>query len=113
MMPGRAEHLAACALEQAVVDDQQDRGVRGEQPLHDHVGQDQAELVSRPAGLGEEPIRAAVMPHPCQARAGPHPGHGALARLGERPDDQGGERAERRGGEAGPHAVQQVGKRAG
>jgi len=62
--PQCSEDLLADAVEQGVVDDDQDRRVRRQQGLDDRAGQAQAELVGIPGRLGEEGMRPAVRPQP-------------------------------------------------
>jgi hypothetical protein len=61
MMPGRAVDLAASPVPQGVVDGQHDRDAGWDQRLGDEVQQDQAELVSRPAGGGKEAVGQVVV----------------------------------------------------
>jgi hypothetical protein len=64
MMPRRTEHFLAGALEQGVVDRDGQRRFGWQQSGHDQVGQRQSHRVTRPAGEGEQSVRAAVMPQP-------------------------------------------------
>jgi hypothetical protein len=104
---------AAGAVEQGVVHGQQDRLVRPEEPVHDQVAKQQAQMVRPPAGVGEEPVRSCVVPDPGQAGAGQHPGDGARSWLGEQPGAQGREGGEGGGREATTEAVKQGGEGAG
>jgi hypothetical protein len=80
--------LAASPVPQGVVDCQHDWCAGWQQRLGDEVQQDQSELVSRPAGGGEEPVGQVVVAAAGQARADQHPGDGVLARPGQGPDHQ-------------------------
>jgi hypothetical protein len=78
----------------------------------DEVQQDQAELVSRPAGGGEEAVGQVVVAAAGQPGADQHPGDGAQARLGQEPGDHGAKGRKRRSGKAGAEHDEQVGQRA-
>jgi hypothetical protein len=111
-MPGHAVQLAAAAAPQGVVDHQDHRGVGRDQHRSDEVQQGQSELVSRPAGGGEEPVGQVVVAPAGQPGADQHPGDGALARLGQESGHQRLEGPEGRLGEAGAERGEQVGQRA-
>jgi len=102
--------LAAGPVPQGVVDGQHDRGAGRDQRLGDEVQQDQAELVSRPAGGGEEPVGQVVVAAAGQPCADQHPGDGVLARLGQKPSHQRLEGPKRRLGEAGGERGQERGQ---
>jgi hypothetical protein len=112
MVPGGAVQLAADPAPQGVVDRQHHRGVSWDQHLGDEVQQHQAELVSRPAGGGEEPVGQVVVAPAGQAGADQHAGDGVLARLGQEPTHQCLEGPHGRLGEAGAERGEQVGERA-
>jgi hypothetical protein len=96
VVPGGPEDLAAGSAYERVVCDQPDRRAVGDQHDQDQVEQDQAELVGRPAGCGEEAVGAAVVPGPLQAGADEHATDGVQAGLGPEPVGQPAE-----GGEGG------------
>jgi hypothetical protein len=80
--------------------------------MADHkAGQGEAELVGRPAGGVEEPVRPVVRPRRRQAGAEKHPAHRASPGRGEHPDHQRAEHPERRRRETRPETVQQHGQR--
>ena len=81
VMPEAPEHLTAAALGQRVVDRHDQRLPRGHQARDEQLREPQPELIRRPAGVAEEPVRAGVMPDPRQPAAGQHPAHGPLAGL--------------------------------
>jgi hypothetical protein len=112
MVPGGAVQLAAGPAPQGVVDRQHHCGIGRDQHLGDEVQQAKAELVSRPAGGGEEPVGQVVVASAGQAGADQHPGDGVLARLGQEAGHQRLEDPEGRRGEAGTERDAQVGKRA-
>jgi hypothetical protein len=113
VVPGGPIDLAARAAKQGVVDHQPHRRTGRDQQAKDQVEQAKAELVGRPAGRREEPVRAAVMPGCRQAGRDQHAGDGVGLGLGPEPDDQGAEDLEGGGGEAAAEALQQAGDRAG
>jgi hypothetical protein len=57
-MPGRPEDLLPGPFEQGVVDGDRECRIGREQPGYDQIGQGQAERVTRPAGVGEQSVRA-------------------------------------------------------
>jgi hypothetical protein len=95
---------------QGVVDCQHDWGAGREQGGADQVQQDQAELVSRPAGGGKEPVGQVVVAPAGKSCADQHPGDGALAWLGQEPGHQRLEGPKRRLGEAGGERGQERGQ---
>jgi hypothetical protein len=86
-MPKAAEDPSPAALQEAVIDHHDQRRVGRQQPLHDHLGDLQPQLIDRPARVGEEPVRAGVMPQLRQARADQHPGHAPQPGLRDLTDD--------------------------
>jgi hypothetical protein len=95
MRPQRPEDLLSHPVDQGVVDDQQNRGVLGKQALDDRAGQPQTQLVGIPRGFGEERVRPAVRPYPCQPRCGEHAGDRAPPGLRDHPGRQVAEGLER------------------
>jgi len=93
-------------VEQGVVERDGQRTGQGE-PVDDEPGQGQADLVGRPAGLREEPVRPVMRPQRRQARADEHPAHRPPPGRGQHPHDQGPEHPERRRGETRPETLQQ------
>jgi hypothetical protein len=112
VMPRHPEYLLPRPLEQRVVDGDRERGFRGEESSHDQIGQGQPECVTRPAGVGEQPVCAAVMPYPIQPDADEHPAHRAAAGLRDQTDHQPDEGVECGRGEARAELGQQTGQRA-
>ena len=104
--------LAADPVPQGVVDGQHQRGVGWDQGGADQVQQDQAELVGRPAGGGEEAVGQVVVAPPGKPGTDQHAGDRVQARLGQEPGDHGTEGRKRRRGEAGTEHDEQVGERA-
>ncbi len=113
VVPGGAMDLAAGPVPQGVVDGQHDRGAGRDQRLGDEVQQDQAELVSRPAGGGEEPVGQVVVAAAGQACADQHPGDRPQARLGQEPGHQRLEGRQGPAGEAGREGGEQGRQRVG
>jgi hypothetical protein len=110
MMPRHAEHFLTGSLEQRVVDcDGQRRSGRQEMG-HDEVSQRQSHGVARPAGHGEESVRAAVMPELLQAGSGEHPADRSAASLTDQTNNKADERAESWSGKAGPEHGEEVGQ---
>ncbi len=109
----RAVYVLAGATEEAVVYGEADRRVACQQHRDEQLHEPQPELVGRPAAVGEEGVRAAVMPHPGQPGALQHPGDGVLADAGDEPDRQHAERLERGCGEARREQGKQTRKRTG
>jgi hypothetical protein len=68
-MPRHPEDVLPGPLEQRVVDRDRERRIRREHLGHDQIGQGQSERVARPAGVGEQSVCAAVMPHLLQSGA--------------------------------------------
>jgi len=112
VVPGGAVQLAAGPAPERVVGGQQQRRASRDQRRDDEVHQDQADLVSRPAGGRKEPVGEIVVAPAGQPGADQHPGDGALARLGQESGHQRLEGPEGRLGEAGAERHQQVGQRA-
>jgi hypothetical protein len=101
VVPGRAVQFWAGTAPQRVVDGQHQRSAGRDQGVADEVQQDQAELVSRPAGGGEEAVGQVVVAPAGQPGADQHPGDGAQARLAQEPGHQCLEGPHGRRGEAG------------
>jgi hypothetical protein len=112
VMPRRPEDFLPGPLEQGVVDRDRERGSRREQPGHDQIGQGQSQRITRPAGVGEQSVRAAVMPHLIQPGAGKHPTHRSTPGLRDQTDHQPDEALECRCGEARAELGKQTGQRA-
>jgi hypothetical protein len=112
LLPGRSEDFLPGAFEQSVVDGDGERGARREESGDDQIGQCQSERVTRPAGVGEQSMRAAVMPHLIQPGAGQHSTHRSAAGLSDQADNQPDEGLECRGGKARPEHGQEPGRRA-
>jgi hypothetical protein len=87
-MPGRSEDFLSGPFEQSVVDRDRERGAPREESGDDQIGQDQSERITGPAGVGEQSMRAAVMPHLIQPGAGQHPTHRSTAGLRDQTDNQ-------------------------
>ena len=112
VMPRHPEYFLAGPLEQRVVDRDRERRIRWEQSGHDQIGQGQSERITRPAGVGEQSVGAAVMPHLLQPGTGEHSTHRSTAGLRDQTDNQPDERMECRGGKARAELGQQTGQRA-
>ncbi len=80
-MPEAPEHLTAAALGQRVVDRHDQRLSCGHQARDEQLREPQPELISRPARVAEEPVRAGVMPDLRQPAVRQHPAHGPLVGL--------------------------------
>jgi hypothetical protein len=111
-MPRRPEHFLPGTLEQGVVNSDRQRRSGGHEVGHDKVGQHQSERICRPAGVGEQSVRAAVMPHLIQPGTGEHSTHRSAAGLRDQTDHQSDERQECWSGEARPELDQETGQRA-
>ena len=113
VMPRHPEYLLTGTLEQRVVFycDGQTRS-SGEQSGHDQIGQGQSHRVTRPAGIGEQSVRAAVMPHPIQPGAGEHSTHRSAPSLRDQANHQPKESMECWSGKARPEHGKQTGQRA-
>jgi hypothetical protein len=86
-MPGHPEHFLPGTLEQGVVDRDRECRARREQSGHDQIGEGQSERVARPAGIGEQSVRPAVMPHLIQPGADEHSTHRSAAGLRDQADN--------------------------
>jgi hypothetical protein len=84
-MPRHPEDFLPGTLEQGVVHSDRERSACREQSGHDQIGEGQSERVTRPAGVGEHPVCAAVMPYLVQPGAGEHSTHRSTASLRIRP----------------------------
>jgi hypothetical protein len=80
----------------SVVDRDRDRLSLRDEPLDDHGGEHQPQLIGLPLRATEESVRARVLPHPRQARADEHPAHRPPPRLAHLADQQRPERLKRR-----------------
>ena len=107
VVPEAAVDLPAQTVQKRVVNGDKHRRARLDEPLDDQHRQPQPELVHRPASLAEEPVRAAVMPHPRQPRPHKHPSDGPKPRLRNLADHKHSERLERRAGETRTKQEQQ------
>ena len=112
VMPRRPEDFLPGPFEQCVVDRDRERSACREQSGHDQIGQGQSERVTRPAGVGEQSVRAAVMPHLIQPGTGEHSTHRSAAGLRDQTDNQPDERLECGSGKARPKHGQETGQRA-
>src|SRR6188472_1344008 len=111
-MPRHPEDFLPGPFEQRVVDRDRECRIRGEQSGYDQIGQHQSDRVARPAGVGEQSVCAAVMPHPFQPGPGEHSTHRSTAGLRDQTNKQADECWECGCGEAGPEHGQEVGQRA-
>src|SRR5664279_855712 len=105
--PGRGEDFRSASSGEGFIDGEQDRVVGCEQQVDDQGGQDQADLVDVPAGAGEEPVGAGMVPHPGQARGGQHSAYCSFHRAEDESGEHRGEHLVSRCGETGPETVQQ------
>jgi hypothetical protein len=112
MMPRHAEHLLSGTLEQRVVDRDRQRRSGRQEVGHDKVGQRSSHRVDRPAGDGEEAVRAAMVPELLQAGPGEHPAHRSAASLTDQTNNKTEERAEGWSGKTGPERSKEIGQRA-
>ena len=112
VMPRHPEDFLTGPLEQCVVHSEGQRGAGGEQSGHDQIGQGQSQRVTRPAGVAEQPVCAAVMPHLFQPGAGEHSTHRSAASLRDQANNQPGESRECRSGKARPELGKDLGQRA-
>jgi hypothetical protein len=112
VMPRHPEYLLTGSLEQRVVDRDGQRRSGRQEMGHDDVSQRQSHGVARPAGHGEESVRAAVMPELLQADSGEHPAHRSAASLTDQTNNKTDERAESRSGKTRPEHSKEVGQRA-
>jgi hypothetical protein len=112
VMPRHPKYLLARPLEQRVVDRDRERGARGKQSGHDQIDQGQSQRITRPTGVAEQSVRAAVMPHPIQPGAGEHPTHRSTPGLRDQTNDQPDEGLECGSGEARAELGQKTGQRA-
>jgi hypothetical protein len=112
VMPRHAEHFLTGSLEQRVVDCDGQRRSGRQEVGHDEVSQRQSHRVARPAGDGEEAVRAAVMPELLQAGPGEHPAHRSAASLTDQTNNKAEESAEGWSGKAGPERSKEIGQRA-
>ena len=108
-----APHPPSRAPEEGVVYGQTDRSARRHEHRHPEVQQAQPQIVGIPAPVGEEVVRAAVMPLPGQPRGLQHPGDRAVADAAEKPDRQHAEGPVRRRSEARSEQGQQRSERTG
>jgi len=109
VMPRHPEDFLTGPLEQCVVHSEGQRGAGGEQSGHDQIGQGQSQRVTRPAGVAEQSVRAAVMPHPIQPGTGEHPTHRSTASLRDQANHQPDEGLEGGSGEARTELGKQTG----
>jgi hypothetical protein len=111
-MPGHPEDFLPGPLEQRVVHRDRDRSACREQSGYDQIGQNQSERVTRPAGIGEQSVCPAVMPHLIQPGTGEHSTHRSTAGLRDQTNKQADERLECRCGKARPEHGQETSQRA-
>ena len=112
VMPRHPEDFLTGPFEQCVVHSEGQRGAGGEQSGHDQIGQGQSQRVTRPAGVAEQSVCAAVMPHLFQPGAGEHSTHRSAASLRDQANNQPGESRECRSGKARPELGKDLGQRA-
>jgi hypothetical protein len=112
VMPGHPEYLLAGTPEQGVVNSEGQRGSGREQSGHDQIGQSQSHRIARPAGVREQSVRAAVMPHLIQAGTGEHSTHRSTASLSDQANNQPDESMECWSGKARPEHGKETGQRA-
>ena len=110
-MPRHPEYLLPGTLEQRVVDRDSQRRSDRQEVGHDQIGQRQSHRVARPAGQGEESVRAAVMPQLLQTGSDQHSTHRSTASLSDQTNNQPDERREGRSGKARPEHGQETGQR--
>jgi hypothetical protein len=101
VMPGSTVQLAARAVQQGVVNGDQQRRPRRRQQRHHQGHDDQPNLIGRPARSREEPVGQIMVAAAGQPGPGQHPGDRAHPGLGEEPDQQGLEGREGPDREAG------------
>ena len=109
----RAVYAPSGASEQRVVDGQRDRRVWSHEHRDQEPQQPQAQLVGLPAPVGEEGVRAAVVPDARKARPLQHPRDGVLADAGDEPDREHAEGLKAGCREARCKQGQQPGERTG
>ena len=112
VMPGHTEDLLPGPFEQCVVDRDRECSACREQSGHDQIGQRQSERVTRPAGVAEQSVCAAVMPHLIQPGADEHSTHRSAAGLRNQADNQPDESLKCGSGKARAEHGQQSGQRA-
>jgi hypothetical protein len=92
VMPCHPEDFLTGTLQQGVVDRDSQRRPGWQEIGHDQIGQRQSHRIARPAGHGEESMRAAVMPELIQACTGQHPAHRSAASLTDQANNKANER---------------------
>ena len=112
VMPRRPEDFLPRTLEQRVVHSDRERRACREQSGHDQIGQGQSERVTRPSGVAEHSVRAAVMPDLIQPCAGKHSAYRSAPGLRDQTNEQADECRECGCGKARPEHGQEVGQRA-
>jgi hypothetical protein len=113
MDPPGPVNLPAPTTVGGVIDRQQQVRPRIHQVSQDQVEHRQSDLVDRPAGSGEEPVRPVMRPGRRQPGAGEHAADRPPPGLGDQPDDHRLENLERRRSEATREGVQQPTQRHG
>jgi hypothetical protein len=111
MDPAGPVDLPAPTAVRGVIDRQQQVRRRVHQMGQDQVQDGHADLVDRPAGRGEEPVRPVMRPGLGQPGPGEHATDRAPPGLGDHPDRQGAEDLECRRGETPREGVQQPAQR--
>jgi hypothetical protein len=109
--PVRGINPTAATSEQSVVNGNQQRRAEWHEMAHHEPQHREPDHVGVPAGIGKEPVRPAVVPHPGQPGTGQHPTHRPARGRGDQPSQQRDERSERRGGEARPERLQHAAQR--
>jgi hypothetical protein len=112
VMPRHPEYFLPGPFEQCVVDGDRECSSRREQSGHDQIGQGQSDCITRPAGVGEQSVCAAVMPHLIQPGTGEHSTYRSPAGLRDQADNQPDEGLECGSGKARAELGQETGQRA-
>ncbi|HET8662465.1 MAG TPA: hypothetical protein VFM55_26240 [Micromonosporaceae bacterium] len=107
MDPPDAVDLLTPASVRGVIDREVQIGAVGDEVGQHEVEHGQTDLVDRPAGRGEEPMRPMMRPRHGQPGPGEHPAHRPLPGLRDQPDDHRGEDLKRRRRETPGEGVQQ------
>jgi hypothetical protein len=87
--------LLTPAAMRGVIDREVQIGAVGDQIGQDQIERGQADLINRPAGGREEPMRPIMRPRRGQPSPGQHPAHRALPGLRDQPEDHRLEHRER------------------
>ena len=111
-MPRHPEYFLPGPFEQCVVDGDRECSSRREQSGHDQIGQGQSDCITRPAGVGEQSVCAALMPHLIQPGTGEHSTYRSAAGLRDQADNQPDEGLDGGSGKARAKLGQETGQRA-